>query len=77
MTKQLFLMTLLMAGMLAGCASGEKKSAELLETAAFEEKQNNFEHASSLYADILKNYPDSAAAKTAMARLQELKNRKP
>lgn len=62
---------------LPGCVSGEKKAAELLETAVFEEKQNNLEHASQLYNEILKKYPASPAAKDAAARKAELKDRKP
>jgi TolA-binding protein len=61
----------------AGCASGEKKAIELLDTAGFEEKQNNFEHAGKLYDEIIKKYPESKAAKDAAVRLAALKNRKP
>lgn len=68
---------LLTLALLAGCASGEKKAAELLETARFEEKQNNLEHATKLYDEILKKYPASPAAKDAAARMVELQQRKP
>ena len=63
--------------LLAGCTSGEKKAAELLETARFEEKQSNLEHAAQLYNEILKNYPSSQSAKDAAARMTELQPRKP
>ena len=63
--------------LLAGCSSGEKKAAELLETARFEEKQNNPEHATKLYDEILKKYPSSPAAKDAAARMAELTQQKP
>ncbi|MBI2354200.1 MAG: hypothetical protein HYV06_04070 [Deltaproteobacteria bacterium] len=56
----------------AGC-SGEKKAAELLETARFEEKQNNREHAVKLYEEITRAYPNSPAAREAAARLEELR----
>jgi TolA-binding protein len=58
----------------AGCSS-EKKSAELLDTARFEEKQNNTGHAVKLYEEIIQKYPDSAAAKNAKTRLEELKKK--
>jgi TolA-binding protein len=60
----------------AGCASGDTKAAELLETARFEEKQNNYEHALKLYDEILKKYPASPAAKDATARSAELARQK-
>lgn len=61
----------------SGCSSAEKKSAELLDTATFEEKQNNFEHATKLYNEIIATYPTSQAAKNAASRLDILKSRKP
>jgi TolA-binding protein len=69
-------MVLLMAT-LAGCSSGEKKAAELLETARFEEKQNNLEHATKLYEEILKKYPSAQAAKDAATRMSELTQKRP
>lgn len=68
---------ILTLALLAGCTSGEKKAAELLETARFEEKQSNLEHAAKLYDEILKKYPSSPAAKDAAARKAELMQRKP
>ena len=68
------LMTL---ALLAGCVSGEKKAAELLETARFEEKQSNLEHAAKLYDEILKKYPSSPAAEDAAARMAEIRQQKP
>lgn len=67
---------LLALALLAGCASGDKQAAELLETARFEEKQSNLEHAAQLYNEILKKYPASPAAKDAAARMAELQLRK-
>ena len=75
--RMLATVTVLLASLLAGCVSAEKKAAELLDTAGFEEKQNNFDHATKLYDEILKSYPDSPAAKTAATRMAALKNRKP
>ena len=68
---------LLFLALLAGCSSGENKAAGLLETARFEEKQNNYEHAKKLYDEILKNYPATPAAAQAKARSEELGSRKP
>jgi TolA-binding protein len=55
----------------AGC--GADQSEQLLETAQLEERQNNAAHAKQLYEDIIRLYPDSPAAKTARARLDQLK----
>jgi TolA-binding protein len=54
----------------AGC-SGSKPS-ELLETAQFEELQNNKEHARQLYEEIVKKYPESEQAVPAKKKLAEL-----
>lgn len=52
------------------------KAQELFQTAQFEEKQNNREHARQLYEEIVKDYPNSDAAKAADARLRELQRPK-
>lgn len=57
----------------AGGCSADKRASELLETARFEEKQNNREHATKLYDEIVRKYPDSAAAQEAALRLKELR----
>ena len=75
--KTTILVSLLSVLLLAGCTSGEKKAAELLETARFGEKQNNREHATKLYQEIIKKHPDSAASRDAAARLDELRRLKP
>ncbi|MET0516730.1 MAG: hypothetical protein ABW047_15540 [Nitrospiraceae bacterium] len=53
-------------------ACGQDQPAQMLETAQFEERQNNMVHAKQLYEDIVRQYPDSAAATTARTRLEEL-----
>ncbi|MBC8018973.1 MAG: hypothetical protein H7X83_10705 [Verrucomicrobia bacterium] len=63
--------------LLAGCTSGNKRAVELFETARFEEKQNNLEHATKLYREIVTTYPASPVARDAAARLEELKLKKP
>jgi outer membrane protein assembly factor BamD (BamD/ComL family) len=55
---------------LAGCAGDKGK--ELFETAQFEEKQHNPEHARQLYGELVKKYPDSEFARQAKERLAEL-----
>lgn len=71
------ILLLFLAMLAAGCSSGEKRAAVLLETARFEEQQSNLEHAAKLYDEILKKYPSSPAAKAAAARLAELTQHKP
>lgn len=65
---------LLLAAMLILAAAGcsVDKSKELYDTAQFEEKQNNREHAKQLYQEIVDKYPDSQVAKQAKERLAAL-----
>ncbi len=62
---------IMMALFVSGCSGG--RAAELYDTAQFEEKQNNKDHASQLYEEILKKYPDSEFAKKAQERLSQMK----
>lgn len=50
--------------------------AQQMETAQFEEKQNNKEHAIKLYEEVVSKYPGSANAKLAQERLHALKGGK-
>ena len=75
--KALCITLVFLVAMLPSCTSAEKKAAELLETARFEEKQTNLEHATKLYEEILKKYPASPAAKEAATRMAELAHKKP
>ncbi len=59
---------------LGGC-SGDK-GKELFDTARFEEKQHNLEHATKLYKEIVRKYPGSEVAKMAEERLAALKEGK-
>lgn len=68
--KLLVIMTLILMAV-SGC-SGDKGKQQL-ETAQFEEKQNNKEHAIKLYEEVVSKYPGSANAKTAQERLTVLK----
>jgi TolA-binding protein len=55
--------------LLWGCGD---KPKDLYDTAQFEEKQFNKPHATKLYRQIVKEYPDSPYANQAKARLAEL-----
>jgi len=68
--KRIVVLGLVLTALLGAC-SGDK-SKELFETAQFEEKQNNQEHARKLYQEIVTKYPNSAAAKQAEERLAAL-----
>jgi len=59
------------SGLLFACSSGNPQ--QLLETAQFEEKQNNREHATKLYQEIIAKHGNSSQAKLAQERLQALK----
>lgn len=60
---------------ITACNSGNG-GAQQLETARFEEKQNNKEHAVKLYEEIISKYPGSPNAKVAQERLTVLKGGK-
>ncbi|MBI3353386.1 MAG: outer membrane protein assembly factor BamD [Nitrospirae bacterium] len=55
---------------LSGCSD---KAAGLYDIAQFEELQKNKKHATELYEEIIKKYPDSEYAKKAKERLVKLK----
>lgn len=74
MKKSALFVCLLIMLALAGC-SGDKGKQQL-ETAQFEEKQNNRDHAIKLYEEVVSKYPGSANAKTAQERLNVLKGGK-
>ena len=57
--------------LLAGCSGGAGK--DLFETAQFEEKQHNREHAIQLYEEVVRKYPGSDYATKAAAKLSEMK----
>lgn len=63
---------LLLAICLAATGCIGDKGKELFETAQFEEKQNNCEHATKLYEEIVRKHPDSPLAAKARERLNAL-----
>ena len=68
--KRLVVLGLVLIGLMGACSVD--KSKELFETAQFEEKQNNREHAMQLYQEIVTKYPKSPLAKQAQERLATL-----
>jgi TolA-binding protein len=54
---------------LGGCGGGAE---ELMETAAFEELQNNPAHARQLYQRVVDRYPGTPEAEKAAERLRAL-----
>lgn len=58
-----------LALVLSGCGGG---ADELMETAAFEEVQNNRTHARELYQQVVDRYPGTPQAARAAERLQDL-----
>jgi outer membrane protein assembly factor BamD (BamD/ComL family) len=68
--KRLIVLGMALIGLMGACSID--KSKELFETAQFEEKQNNREHARQLYQEIVTKYPTSPLAKQAEERLATL-----
>jgi outer membrane protein assembly factor BamD (BamD/ComL family) len=74
MKRSILLTGMLLFTFLSACSRDNGK--QQLETAQFEEKQNNREHAIKLYEEVVGKYPGSANAKTARERLNALKGGK-
>ncbi len=68
--KRLLVVALLVSASLLSCSGN--KAAEMYDTARFEEKQNNKEHAIQLYREIMNKYPDSPYAGEAAERLSNI-----
>lgn len=68
--NRLIVLPLLVLFLVAGCSGGGAQ--ELFQTAQFEEKQNNPEHAAKLYEEIIKKYPDSEQAGKSREALQRI-----
>lgn len=63
-------LALTIALLLSACPGGSAQ--EMLETAQLEEVQDNLENARKIYQRIIEQYPDSAPADEARARLAAL-----
>lgn len=74
--RTITIVMLLAFALISGCSSAESKAKELYETALFEEKQNNFEHATKLYDEIIRTYPNTRVAADAALRQNVLKSSK-
>lgn len=70
MLRRCLVIAVLAAAVVSGCAG--EKGKELFDTAQFEEKQGNREHAAKLYNEIVQKYPGSELAKKASGRLAEM-----
>jgi hypothetical protein len=68
-SRAVLLAALLLAAVAAGCGGG---ADELMETARFEELQNNAAHARQLYEDVVRRYPGTPQAREAETRLRAL-----
>jgi TolA-binding protein len=74
MKKYVLILLVVCCTALTACSSDQGK--QQLETAQFEEKQNNKEHAIKLYEEVVSRYPGSPNARTAQERLNALKGSK-
>jgi len=68
-----YILILLFICCLALIACTGDQGQQQLEIAQFEEKQNNREHATKLYEEVVSKYPGSPNAKIAQERLNALK----
>lgn len=66
--RKIFLLLCLVISLL-GCG---EKAKELFDTAQFEERQYNLDHARQLYQEIVDNFPESSYAAPAKERLKAL-----
>jgi outer membrane protein assembly factor BamD (BamD/ComL family) len=74
MKKYILILLTLYCTALAACSGDQGK--QQLETAQFEEKQSNKEHAMKLYEEVVAKYPGSPNARIAQERLNVLKGSK-
>ena len=74
MKKYILILLAVCCTALTACSSDQGK--QQLETAQFEEKQNNREHAIKLYEEVVTKYAGSPNAKIAQDRLDALKGGK-
>lgn len=74
MKKYVLILLAICCMTLAACSGDQGK--QQLETAQFEEKQNNREHAIKLYEEVVNRHAGSPNAKIAQERLNALKSGK-
>lgn len=74
MKKYILILLAVCCTAFTACSGDQGK--QQLETAQFEEKQNNREHAIKLYEEVVSRYPGSPNATIARERLNALKSGK-
>jgi TolA-binding protein len=74
MNKYVLILLTVCCAVLTACSNDQGK--QQLETAQFEEKQNNREHAIKLYDEVVTKYAGSPNAKFAQERLNALRGGK-
>ena len=70
MRQIVLILMVIIATVLSGCSGNGAE--QLFDTAKLEELQNNREHATKLYQEIIQKYPESDYAKRAKERLSVL-----
>ena len=70
MERTILIITMVCMAALGGCTGDKGK--QIYDTAQFEEKQHNNEHARQLYEELVKKYPGTEFAAKATERLQTL-----
>ncbi|MBW2331771.1 MAG: hypothetical protein JRF30_12900 [Deltaproteobacteria bacterium] len=70
MRQIVLILMVIVAAVLSGCSGNGAE--QLFDTAKLEELQNNREHATKLYQEIIQKYPESDYAKRAKERLSVL-----
>lgn len=58
------------------CGKSEDQAEALFSVGQLEEKQFNPKHASELYQEVIKKYPDTNWAEKAQERIKEIKRQK-
>ncbi len=74
MKKFILILLAVCCATMAACSGDQGK--QQLETAQFEEKQNNREHAIMLYEEVVSKHPGTPNARIAQDRLKVLKGGK-
>ena len=70
MRQLVLILMVIVATALSGCSGSGAE--QVFDTAKLEELQNNREHATKLYQEIIQKYPESDYAKRAKERLSAL-----
>jgi TolA-binding protein len=70
MRQIVLILMVIVATVLSGCSGNGAE--QLFDTAKLEELQDNQEHATKLYQEIIQRYPESEYARRAKERLSAL-----